>query len=274
MWRAWLLILALPASAAGASSDLDQVFRSLYNFDFPAAQTALDQRIAAHPDDPLPYAVRAAAYLFYELDRLQILESEFFADDKRIIEKKKLKPDPDIRAKLFDAIAAVQKRAETALSRDPNDTEALFSMCVVNGVTSDYTALVEKRQMRSLPSVKRSNNYAQRLLKIDPKFYDAYLTTGISEYLLGSLPFLIRWFFRMDGVQGSKDQAIRNLELVAREGHYLGPFARILLGIIYLREKQPREAQRLLAGLSRDFPSNPLFRKELDKVAAQVGPAQ
>ena len=51
-----------------------------------------------HPQEPLPYAMRASAYLFQELDRLGILESEFFSDDQRIAEKKKLKPDQAVRA--------------------------------------------------------------------------------------------------------------------------------------------------------------------------------
>ena len=33
--------------------------------------------------------------LFRELHRLRILESEFFAEDQRIVEKRKLKPDPE-----------------------------------------------------------------------------------------------------------------------------------------------------------------------------------
>jgi len=270
MWR-WILAVAYAWPALGATPpDLNPIFRALYNFDFASAHALLDREIAARPDDSLPYAVRASAYLFSELDRLQILESEFFADDKRIIEKKKLKPDAKVRERLFQAISDSQQRAMAVLARDPNDKSALFSMCVTNGVLSDYTALVERRQMRSFSSVRRSNGYAVRLLKVDPKFYDAYLTTGISEYLIGSMPFFLRWFVRVDGVEGSKDQAIKNLQLVATEGRYLGPFARILLGIVYLREKKPREAQQTLEGLAREFPSNPLLRKELAKMAAQL----
>ena len=86
--------------------------------------------------------------------------------------------------------------------------------------------------------------------------------------MVGSLPFFIRWFVHFDNVQGSKDQGIKNLELVVREGHYFKPFAMILLGIIDLREKRPRETEKLLESLARDYPSNPLFRKELARMNA------
>jgi predicted Zn-dependent protease len=51
----------------------------------------------------------------------------------------------------------------------------------------------------------------------------------------------------------------------------LRPFAKILLAICYLREKQPRETQKLLAALNSEFPANPLIRKELAKVSADLG---
>jgi hypothetical protein len=134
-------------------------------------------------------------------------------------------------------------------------------------------AFVEKRQIASLSMAKKSNTYAQRLLKLDPKFYDAYLTTGVSEYMVGSLPFFVRWFVRFDNVDGSKQKGIDRLEMVAREGHFFRPFSKILLGIIALREKRPRDAQRLLTELSREYPGNPLFRKELSKVSSKLGTA-
>jgi hypothetical protein len=117
---------------------------------------------------------------------------------------------------------------------------------------------------------KSSNKYAQELLRIDPKFYDAYLTTGVTEYMVGSLPFFIRWFVRFDNVQGSKEQGVKNLQLVAERGHYLRPFAKILLGIAYMRDKKPQKTEQLLAELTHDYPANPLLRRELDKVQAML----
>jgi predicted Zn-dependent protease len=74
-----------------------------------------------------------------------------------------------------------------------------------------------------------------------------------------------------DNINGSKSKGVQNLQMVAREGHYFKPFAKILLGIIALREKHPQEAHRLLAELSRDYPENPLFRKELNKLSSKLG---
>jgi hypothetical protein len=275
MTRLWLLaaVFCLPGYGAADPPEIEQAVARLYNFDFSASHEMLNRAIGTRPRDPLPYSLRASAYLFSELDRLGILESEFFIDDKQIIEKKKLQPDSNVRTRFQKALEDAQGRADAALQADPNNREALFAMCIAQGVTTDYMALVEKKQFQSLSPARKSNDFAQRLLKLEPSYYDAYISTGISEYMLGSLPFFIRWFVHFDNVNGNKQRGVENLQLVARQGRYFKPFAKILLGIIALREKKPQEAQRLLVELAHEYPDNPLFRKELVKLNSKLGVA-
>jgi hypothetical protein len=265
------LILASRLCAGADTTLLDQAFGDLYNFNFASAHQSVDRYIAEHPDESLPYSVRAAGYLFYELDRLGILESEFLIDDNKIIDKKPKTPDPAVRAKFLKAEEEARTRADRALAADPNDKMALLSMCIAEAVSTDYMALVEKHQILSLTSAKKSNNYAQRLLKIDPQFYDAYLAAGFSEYMVGSLPFFIRWFVHFDNVNGDKKVGIQHVQMVANHGHFLKPFAKILLAIAALRDKRPRDAQKLLQELATNYPENPLFRDELAKLNAKIG---
>jgi hypothetical protein len=281
MLRFWVLglLICVPATAMAASEgpcgadspEVGEAFDHLYNFSFPAAHADINRYIAAHPREPLGYAIRAAAYLFFELDRLGILETEFLTSDKHIADKKALRPDADVREKFLKAVDDATSRAQAALTANPGDRQALFSMSMVEGVTTDYMAFVEKHQIASLSPAKRSNGYAQQLLKLNPPCVDAYITPGISEYMVGSLPFFIRWFVHFDNVQGSKEQGVKNLELVVREGHYFKPFAKILLAIIDLREKRPQETAKLLESLAQDYPSNPLFRKELARMTNAQG---
>src|SRR5438128_1319649 len=263
-------MITLPALADESPNEIDTAFARLYNFDFPGAYTALNKRIARMREDPAAYAVLSSAYLFSELDRLSILESEFFSDDKAIADKKKLKPDAAVRAKIFKAIDDAQSRAERRLAKDPNDQDALFAMCITSGVLTDYTALVEKKQLSSLSMVKKGTVYAQRLLKLNPNYYDAYLTTGMTEYVIGSLPFFVRWFVKVENVGSNKEQGIKTVEMVARRGHYLKPFAKILLAIANLRDKKPRAAETLMAELTNEYPENPLFKKELSQLTAKM----
>jgi hypothetical protein len=56
---------------------------------------------------------------------------------------------------------------------------------------------------------------------------------------------------------------MRQLGVTAQQGHYLKPFAKILLALTALREKQPDLTRKLLEELTAEFPANPLFRREL-----------
>ena len=69
---------------------MDEAFGRLYNFDFDRADEILDARLAARPEDYFAHGVRASSLLFRELHRLAILESEFFADDERIRDRRRL----------------------------------------------------------------------------------------------------------------------------------------------------------------------------------------
>jgi hypothetical protein len=275
MLRLWTLALCLGASCFAAEPpSLDSALNQLYNFDFPNAQATIDRLIAEHPQDPLPYAFRASAYLFYELDRLGVLEGEFFSnDDWAYDKKKKQSPDPAVRARLLQALNETQAKGEAVLKTAPADKNALFALCIAQGVTADYMALIEKRQFGSLTPTKKGNTYAQQLIRLDPKYADAYVTAGFSEYVLGSLPFFVKWFVHWDGVSGSKELGKQHLETAARDGHYLKAFAKILLAIAAVREKRMPDAQKIMADLTRDYPANPLFRKELAKLNSRLGVA-
>jgi hypothetical protein len=256
--------------AAESGSPIRQALNRMYNFDFPGANRILDSHIRAEPDDSTAFTFRAASLLFQELDRLSILEGEFFADDKRLIEKKQLKADPVVKRQFYEFIESGRRRARHRLVTDPDHIYSLFTMCISAGLVTDYVGLIERRQLGSLNHAKESHGYAVRLLRLDPTFTDAYMTTGLTEYLLGSVPFFVKWFVKFDGAEGNKDLAETNLKKVVATGRYLGPFAKILLSIIYLREKRPKDCERLLAELAREFPENPLFHKELVKVRAML----
>ena len=262
--------LVLLFATAIPPTPVDTAFQRLYNFDFAAAHGVLDAHLKERPSDSLGYAVRASAVLFEELHRLRILESEFFAEDKRIIDKQALRPSPHSRLAFNAALRAAEREAQKALGLNGNDPDALFALSLVAGLEADYLAFIEKKQWQSLSFVRQSQAVSLRLLKAHPGYADAELTGGACEYLLGSMPFFVKWFIRFEGVEGQKSAAARKLQRVASAGRYLGPFARILLAIVHLREKQPALALGVLEQLSRDFPGNPLFRSEARKVAALV----
>ena len=101
---------------------------------------------------------------------------------------------------------------------------------------------------------------------MDPGCYDARVATGFSKYVIGSMAAPVRWILRLGGISGDKNAGIAELQMTAQHGHYLAPFARILLAIAYVREKDRPRAREILASLRDEFPRNPLFAREIARL--------
>jgi len=251
-----------------AASLLDQGFSSLYNLDFAGAQKDFAAWETQHPGNPVGPVSEAAGCLFSEFNRLGVLETQFYENDEAFAGRPKLAPDPAVRERFLTAISRAQDLAHARLAKDANDRDSLFAMTLSSGLQADYAALIEKRNLASLHFTKEGSTWAQQLLAICPDCYDALLATGFSKYIVGSMAAPIRWVLRLGGLPADKEGGIADLETTAERGHYLAPFARILLAIAYVREKDKTRALQLLAGLHREFPGNLLFAREIAHVQA------
>lgn len=265
---AWLLCALSVAVAEdlakpARSSFLDQGFSGLYNLDFTGAQKDFGAWEKIHPDDPVGPVSQAAGFLFSEFDRLGVLEAQFYENDNSFFARPKLSPDPAVHRQFLEAISRAENLAHARLAKDPRDPDALFALTLSSGLQADYAALIEKRNMASLHYTKQASVSAQRLLEVCHDCYDALLATGFSKYIIGSMAAPVRWLLHLGGLPADKKGGIADLKTTADRGHYLAPFARILLAIAYVREKDKAHAIELLAGLQSEFPSNTLFPREI-----------
>lgn len=266
-----LAALLTPARAADVPAirvSLDQGFRLLYNLDFDQAHQVFLSWQREHPQDPVGPTAEAAGLLFSEFHRLGVLESQFYADDKTFQNREKVVANPRLRDDFNAALARAQNSATARLATSPQDRDALFAMTLTSGLQADYAAMIEKRNLPSLRYTREANDWAAKLLAVDPNRYDAYVATGFSKYIIGSMAAPVRWIMRIGGVAGDKKQGLAELQLTADHGQYLGPFARILLAIAYVRDKDNARARGVLATLRDEFPKNPLFAREIARLDA------
>lgn len=257
---------ATPPASLPDTSTIEAGYRQMYNLDFDGAHQTFKSWEAAHPQDPLGPASNAGAFLFAEFARLHILESELFTDDDKFAHRDRQSPDPVTQAAFESELQKAELMADQNLSHLPGDHRALFAKVLAGGLRGDYTALIEKRNRAALSSMKLSRTMAERLLAEDPSCYDAYLAVGVENYLLGTNPAPVRWILHLTGAQTDKVDGITKLQLTAEKGHYLAPFARLLLAVAALRDHNRPKARDLLNGLAQEFPQNPLYRRELDRI--------
>jgi Tfp pilus assembly protein PilF len=114
--------------------------------------------------------------------------------------------------------------------------------------------------------MKTSRITAEKLLTVDPTYYDAHLAVGVENYMLSLKAAPVRWLLQMAGAQTDREQGVERLRITAEKGTYLKPFARLLLAVAALRAQDPEQARKLLHDLALQFPHNPLYAEELARL--------
>ena len=177
----FLLLLGSAAANDVVLAPLDLGYRHLYDLDFAGAEREFSSWQRQHPADPMGPVSKGAGLLFAEFHRLGVLESQFYESDSAFDARKKLAPDPAVRARFDEILLQSAQLAQNRLSSDPNDRDALLAMTMIAGLRADYAALIEKRNFASLRYTKEATGWAEKLLAIDPTCYDAHLATGVSR---------------------------------------------------------------------------------------------
>jgi hypothetical protein len=263
-----IIVFLLPVGARAQSVDacLDLSYRSMYNLEFDQALKRAKDAQALAPLDPVPRMTEASALLFREFDRLHILSSEIFTSDDKFASRSAHEWEPASKKQFEGALSAAEKLAQQRLASDKNDVRGLFAMTIINGLRADDAALIAKRNLTALAFTRTANGYAERLLARAPDYYDAYVATGMGKYLIGGKPAPVRWVLRLGGLRGDQEEGLKELRMAADHGHYLAPFARILLAFDDLRHKNKVEARKKLVWLSQQFPNNSHFAEEMGKL--------
>jgi len=269
-----LLLLVLMSLPAWTAEDLDpneieRGFQSMYNLEFDQAHQDFSAWERLHPDDPLGPVSQAAGYLFSEFARLGILESQLFTNDKAFESRTRLSPDPNVRAQFYNALDRGTQLADAALKQHPEDTNALFAKVLALGLRSDYVAMIDKQDFAALRYMKQGRILAQQLLKQKPDAYDALLAVGVENYMTGIKPAPVRWMLSLGGIDPNKEQGIRELEQTAAHGNLLKPFAKLLLAVAALRDKNIAQGCGLLHELAVAYPRNPLYRNNASECRGQ-----
>jgi len=268
----WILGLpmaqAAPDSVSGnlQGNALDLGYRDLYNLDFGGAHVEFAGWIQAHPEDPLGPASDAAAYLFGEFDRLRIIDVQLFADDSRFDNRSKLTPDPTVRRAFEDRAVQANRLGDAALARNSKDANALYAKTLVCGMRSNYALMIEKRDVEALSYSKQASELARKTLAVNPTLYDAHLASGVENYMLSLKIAPLRWILSLTGAGTDRAEGIRLLQVTATYGHYLAPFARMMLAVAAIRDGHPQQARDILSALSKEFPRNGLYARERDRI--------
>jgi tetratricopeptide (TPR) repeat protein len=276
---AWQLAGASDGTPAFSSvPELEQGFRLLYEQKFSDARVVFQKWVDQNPTEPFGQVAIAASYLFEEFYLQNVLTSDYFLNDKRFLGGITGTPDPGRMKGFEEAVARVRALTAKRLKANPRDAEALYAITLCAGMQSDADSMLMKRHYDALKHIKEANANAELLLRERPDAYDAYVAPGVAYYVIGSLPGSARFLLWFGGIHGDKALGMAEVQKTADNGHYLKPFAKILLALSARREKQTALAIKNLKELTEEFPGNLVYETEYAKalghpIPAAIGPA-
>jgi tetratricopeptide (TPR) repeat protein len=258
-----VLALLPPLPAASEAEYLRRGHDHYFNLEYEQAMASYRQALDLNPANPNTYNHMATAILFKELNRLGMLETSAFKEDNKFLAQEKPQPDPQVADEFREYLFEGRSCAEKILQTKPRDRLAWFALAQNYGLHANYQFMIEKSYIAALRNGQRARSFSNKLRKYYPDFIDGYLVAGVQEYVVGSLPWAIRALIALGGVRGSKQRGEEWVTMVADKGELVRTEARVLLSLLYRRERRPLEAAGLLEGLIAEFPRNYVLRLEL-----------
>lgn len=261
------------ADQAGAERLLDLGFDHLYHLRFAEARSAFRAAGAVPEKAGMAAAGEAASHLFEEFERHGVLTTGFLLDNETLLGGIRGVPDPSRMEAFHKASQRVRTVASARLNAEPADKASLLALTLAAGMEADAAALVEKRQLEALKRIREAEGLARRLIELDPAQGDAFMALGAANYIVGSMPLFKRAVLWVGGVKGDRVRGMAELERAATRGRFLAPYAKMLLALACIREKQAERGLRLLGELIEAFPASPLFKREKPhfEAAARAG---
>jgi hypothetical protein len=253
--------------------ELEQGYRLLYQQEFSQAREVFQKWAEQHPTEPFGQVSLAASFLFEEFFLQHVLTSEYFLNDKRFLGGITGTPNPARMQGFEEACGKARSLSSKRLKAQPRDPEALYALTLCAGMQSDADSMLLRKHYDALKHLKEANSNAETLLHDHPDAFDAYVAPGVAYYVIGSLSSSARFVLWFGGIHGDKQLGMSQVQKTADNGHYLKPFAQILLALSARREKQEVLAQKNLKELTEEFPGNSVYDTEYAKAMGRPIPA-
>jgi len=255
-----------PASAALRARGLELG----YNLDHDEALAAFNAAIAADPEDPAPYRLKAAAtWIALLFEQGVITVDDYLGQARANVQRSP--PTAELDTAFHQALRQALTLSEQRLKNHPADADAHYQVGAAFGFLASYTATVEGRVLGSLGAARRAYHEHERVLALDPRRKDAGLIVGLYRYSVAALPGPLRLIAHLAGFGGGRERGLRMVEEAARYPSDVQSNALFTLILMYNREARYDDALRVIGELQRRYPRNRLLWLEAGSTALRAG---
>lgn len=240
------------------------------NLEYPESKDQLRQSLVSDPTNLRAWNYLAIATLYEEMFKRGVLESRVYGQGGDVFKASKVTITPEFQQELLGTLDRAEAVAEERLRSDGTDQEAMYWAGVTHGTRATYHFALRKEYMPALHEATEAYKYHRDLLKLNPHYVDAYLIVGMNNYVVGSLPWYIKVLATLTGRRGNRAEGLQQMKRAEQEGHYAREDARLMLAVLYQREKRYADALTLYQEMARSYPRNYLLQYEVGALFGQL----
>jgi len=238
----------------------DQSTDALYNLDFNTAQHGYETLTHDYPDNPDYWNALAASIWLQIMYEQQKLSVESFTGATLGTKDSRDTVNPAEEKRLRDTINTAIAKADLMLKKNPKDIRALYAKGISNVTLASFEASAKRSYFSAGSKAKVARDLHQQVLDLDPSFDDARTSVGAFNYVVGVIPGFVRFLLMPLGIRSAgKDVGIQQLETAAARAKTTATDARMMLIIVYNREKRYEDALRIATELHARYPRNFIF---------------
>lgn len=265
-----------PATIAGAAlmPEVIELRRAgnaaLYNIDYETARQKFEEIRKLQPQHPAGDIYLATVVWLEHLNKSRRLQTSLYRDessfyagaDKAKEENEGDQVDAAVDRAFRDRMAQAKTKALALVARNKNDADAQYFLGAYYGVMAAYEASVTRKFFAAMRNGSRGVDAHEKVLKLKPDYYDAYLSVGMYDYITGNLPFMYKALATLAGVRGNKKRGIERLQTIVEKDAATADDARVMLLAIYQNEKRHEDALAILQQLTAKYPASYLLKLE------------
>ena len=209
---------------------------ALYNLDFDKSQEKFDELMNTIPGDPRGYFFSAIRYFFQFM---------IYNDDK----------DFD---KFFELSEKVISICENLIKQNKRDYNAQFFLGGIYGYRG-LAYMLKQSILKAVWDGRKGYGLIKEIIKEKPDLYDAYLGSGLFDYILSKIPKSYSWVLSTLGYSGDLENGLKHLKIAESKGTYTQQEARFYLSQFLFFERKHDEAFYYIKKLIKEYPDNTLF---------------
>jgi hypothetical protein len=243
---------------------------AMYNIDYATARAKFEEIRKRLPQHPAGDLYLATVIWLEHLNKSRRLQTGLYRDESSFYagaENAKEENEGDaveasVDRAFRDRMAQAKTKALALVARNKNDADAQYFLGAFYGVMAGYEASTARKFFAAMRNGSRSVDAHEKVLKLKPDYYDAYLSVGMYDYIVGNLPFAYKALATLAGVRGNKQRGITRLQTIVEKAAATADDARVMLLAIYQNEKRFADALAILETLTQKYPASYLLKLE------------